>query len=349
MRKEQPMTTGPAVTGLISKEQAEVLTAEIRRACVEFVELRDHLQELIRQAHAGQIHNALGYASWTAWFADTVQIAPADKAQRQLWVAFMSGEGMSQRAIGKSLGVDQRTVSNDLRSGEENSSPDNVIGLDGKRYNPKRRQPIKSEVPPSDPTSELITLGRQVVSAVDKAAKLLHSFYDHPEYRARGAMDLDVDTALHHLANVAHKPEPQESPDAAINWDSLPGTAAKKLEVMRRQVRRELEAEFEDRVWADVNARVAGARNAMRVMQEQARKVLDSRKGIFTSSEWKQILFVAHPDTGKSVSDEHRANVFRLLNEADIVLLSEKDRPTPSPPLPSLDELRLRSAARKRR
>jgi hypothetical protein len=69
----------------------------------------------------------------------------------------------------------------------------------------------RNEEIPSDPTSELIMLGQQVVAAVDRAAKLLHSFYDHPEYQVRGVMDLDVDTSLHHFATVAHKPDLQDS------------------------------------------------------------------------------------------------------------------------------------------
>jgi hypothetical protein len=315
------MTTEPAVTGLISKEQAEVLTAEIRRACVEFAELRDHLQELIRQAHIGQVHNALGYASWTAWFADTVQIAPADKAQRQLWVAFMSGEGMSQRAIGASLGVDQKTVSNDLRAGEENSSPDNVIGLDGKRYKPKRRQPIKPEVPPSDPTSDVITLGRQVVSAVDRAAKLLHSFYDHPEYRARGAMDLDVDTALHHLATVAHKPEPQES----AKFDQY-------------------KAQCDDNVAAFKAKLESEAQQARALRDDERRRYQEGievyrAKGLITPSDYTTILSCLHPDSRNSVSDEKLAAAFRLFNDSRLKTLLVKEhptpRPTPSPRLPT--------------
>lgn len=48
---------------------------------------------------------------------------------------------MSQRAIAGVVGVDQKTVSNDLRGGE-NSSP--VTGRDGKTYQRKER--------PADPT-----------------------------------------------------------------------------------------------------------------------------------------------------------------------------------------------------
>jgi lambda repressor-like predicted transcriptional regulator len=108
-----------------------------------------------------------------------------------------------------------------------------------------------------------------------------------------------------------------------IDWASMPGTIQEKLGAIRRQVIKEVEAEIEPRVQARVEAQLELARNSMRVMQEKAAKVLKGNRGIFTPSEWKEILFVAHPDTGKSVSDEQRANVFRLLREADILLIKE--------------------------
>jgi hypothetical protein len=118
---------------------------------------------------------------------------------------------------------------------------------------------------------------------------------------------------------------------ALIDWASLPGTAQQKLETAKRQIRKELQAEFESRVRAQVDAQLESARNSMRVMQEEAYKILQGRRGVFTRSEWSQILFVVHPDTGKDVSDEKRANAFRLLNEADILLLNEANRPTTLP------------------
>lgn len=93
------------------------------------------------------------------------------------------------------------------------------------------------------------------------------------------------------------------------------------LKALSKDLRRQVESEIKERVRAEVEAQVALARNSMRVMQEQARRILDGRKGIFTPAEWSDILFVCHPDQGKNVSDEQRANVFRLLKEADILLL----------------------------
>ena len=95
----------------------------------------------LQRAKAGEIHVALGFSSWPAYVTDVVQIVPTDKAERRMLAALMSGEGMSQRAIGAALGVDQKTVSNDLRSGEENSSAV-TVGLDGKTYPREQTKPI---------------------------------------------------------------------------------------------------------------------------------------------------------------------------------------------------------------
>ena len=83
------------------------------------------LHALVAQAKSGQIHVALGFKCWTTYVADvfTLQVR-LDRPQRRELVGWLSGEGMSQRVIADVVGVDQKTVSNDLRAGEEFSSPE---------------------------------------------------------------------------------------------------------------------------------------------------------------------------------------------------------------------------------
>jgi hypothetical protein len=108
------------------------------------------LHALVQEAKQGEIHEELGFPSWTAYLADalTIQVQLGREQRREL-VGYLSGEGMSQRAISSVVGVDQKTISNDLRAGEENSSPQPVsanavvTGLDGKTYQPKPAQPAK--------------------------------------------------------------------------------------------------------------------------------------------------------------------------------------------------------------
>jgi len=87
--------------------------------------------------------------------------------------ALMSGKGMSQRAIAAVLDVDQKTVSNDLRSGEENSSAV-TDGLDGKNYKQKskanpKRPPIRGDM-------------RYAVDAVTKAVGRLSRVGDDDRF-----------------------------------------------------------------------------------------------------------------------------------------------------------------------
>jgi len=120
----------------LDEQTAKLLDAKIKEAVSKLADDTYEVLRLLKNAKQGQIHEALGFDSWTAYICEVLQVVPADREQRQVLVAVMSGEGMSQRAIASVLGVDQKTVSNDLRSGEENSST-KTTGLDGKRYERK--------------------------------------------------------------------------------------------------------------------------------------------------------------------------------------------------------------------
>jgi IS30 family transposase len=67
------------------------------------------------------------------------------RGERQEMVAMLSAEGMSTRAIAPIVGVDNKTVHNDLRR-VENSTPAPVQGMDGKTY--RRPEPTPAETAP---------------------------------------------------------------------------------------------------------------------------------------------------------------------------------------------------------
>lgn len=102
--------------------------------------IHNYLETLaeIAAAYAARDWDALGYADWDSYvdeeFGASRMRLPVE--HRQKAVTELRLAGMSQRAIGSALGVDQKTVSNDLRpaAGEENSSPAAVTGIDGKTY-----------------------------------------------------------------------------------------------------------------------------------------------------------------------------------------------------------------------
>jgi hypothetical protein len=120
----------------LDKEAAEALDIKIKEAGQKLATDTDALLGLLVLAKAGQIHEALGFSSWPAYVMEVVRIEPTDKAERRMMAVLMNREGMSQRAIAVALSVDQKTISNDLRAGEENSSAD-TVGLDGKTYQSK--------------------------------------------------------------------------------------------------------------------------------------------------------------------------------------------------------------------
>jgi hypothetical protein len=145
---------------MLTKEEAKKLSNQIKSASEKFVTSRSHLQDLIEQAYNGQIHEALG-TTWVAWFADTVRISVEDEDERKLWSESLGVKGMSQRAIGKVLGVSAATVNRDQKetaakadeSGVPHETPaEKSTGLDGKEYTrPEPKQPEQDE--PLDTTA----------------------------------------------------------------------------------------------------------------------------------------------------------------------------------------------------
>ena len=105
---------------------ARRLTERIRLNVVSVRDGVEKLQALLEEAKEGNVHVALGYPSWTAYIAEVMGDEPLrlSRDDRREIVHYLTGEGMSTRAIGQALGVDQKTVVNDRRSGEEISSPE---------------------------------------------------------------------------------------------------------------------------------------------------------------------------------------------------------------------------------
>ena len=113
---------------------------------------------------------------------------------------------------------------------------------------------------------------------------------------------------------------------------------------MRRVIRREVEAEFEPRVQAEVQRRVENARKRIASTEAESRRVLNARKGIITRADYDLIRSCLHPDSRLSATNEKLAKAFRTFNEAEILLLNEKDFPTTN--LPSMEDLMRRRRPR---
>lgn len=120
--------------------------------------------DAIAEAYERRDWVALGHASWDVYCEKEFgeQRLKLTRDQREQAVLAFRGAGMSTRAIGAALGVDNKTVRNDL-AGAEYSAPAEVRGSDGKTYAPTKdagppRGPVEAsepvEVPPSAPAPE---------------------------------------------------------------------------------------------------------------------------------------------------------------------------------------------------
>lgn len=130
--------TGEIVTGHITATEARVLTDRIRGGLTVAY---DGLVE----AFAGRADLALGYESWDAYCASEFtegRMVRLDREQRREIVGSMREAGMSTRAIGSALGVNDRTVRNDMSSAEKSAdAPATVTSLDGRQRPASRPTP----------------------------------------------------------------------------------------------------------------------------------------------------------------------------------------------------------------
>jgi hypothetical protein len=107
----------------------------------------------IAAAYADRDWFTLGYASFEAYveseFSEArLRLSPDERREA---VAELRRAGMSQRAIGTTLGVDAATVNRDLRTVADATVPDRITGTDG------REQPASRPAPKPAPTPEPVT------------------------------------------------------------------------------------------------------------------------------------------------------------------------------------------------
>jgi hypothetical protein len=156
----------------LTKREAKALDKKVRNASDKLSTSTENLLELLEQAAAGQIHEALELPSWTAWFKDAVQVQVSDRFERKELVKLMSGKGMSQRAIAGSLGVSQKTVDRDLDD-EPVEEGATVTSLDGVERPANRRTTAdEDEQEPLDVEAE------EISDEPMKSAEIVTAFAD---------------------------------------------------------------------------------------------------------------------------------------------------------------------------
>jgi hypothetical protein len=140
---------------------AEARRDRIRTLLGDLVRDRDEVLQLVVQAAHAADHLVLGFDSWTEFVQTEFGglLARLDRDDRRESVAHLAMAGLSFRAIAAVIAVDERTVRRDAHAaGAANAAPvtvpDNVVGIDGKRYarpepqpaKPARRTPLPDQV-----------------------------------------------------------------------------------------------------------------------------------------------------------------------------------------------------------
>ena len=147
----------------LPKAKAEALDKKIATAVGTIGNSMEKLFALVTEAKEGKIHVALGFPSWTAYFADRVAAPMNAIGERKEVAAMLHDEGMSNRAIGAVLGVSHATASNDVKAAKAEREkkaaaegktvvapkPGKTVGKDGKTYTrkPVAKKPVAQPKP----------------------------------------------------------------------------------------------------------------------------------------------------------------------------------------------------------
>lgn len=112
---------------VLSAREAERLTDQIKFTIESIDNGLFKLRNLLEEAQQSNVWQMLGFSSWTAYLASLFEGRPMrlPRDQRQELVGYLSGEGMSSRAIAPIVGVTPMQVSRDVKasSGVTNVTP----------------------------------------------------------------------------------------------------------------------------------------------------------------------------------------------------------------------------------
>lgn len=127
----------------LTTDEAEAVTGRIRRWVNDFP-----IEDVVL-AFRGRVWVALSYASWSEWCECELGGLKLPAPKRREVVAELSGAGMSNRAIGDAIGVDERTVRRDATAANAAVDSDRkTLGQDGR----ERGQPLPKPVVPQSET-----------------------------------------------------------------------------------------------------------------------------------------------------------------------------------------------------
>ncbi len=157
----------------MSADAAERLTTRIRLCLDTIADNIEQVVPLIEEAKAANVHEALGYRSWTAYVSERFGgvLGRLDRSERRPLVLLLSEQGMSTRAIGSVVGASEGTVRNDL-AGAQDYAPGPVTGIDGKTYVRRERESVRLPNDIAGAVRQLNELDAQITTLRAAAADL---------------------------------------------------------------------------------------------------------------------------------------------------------------------------------
>jgi hypothetical protein len=110
---------------LLTPGEAQRLTQRIKLTAGAIRDNLWKLRNLVEEAKQSNAWQILGFASWTAYLADTLADEPMrlGREERQELVGYLSGEGLSTRAIAPIVGASHMQVKRDIDAGVTNVTP----------------------------------------------------------------------------------------------------------------------------------------------------------------------------------------------------------------------------------
>ena len=148
--------------------------------------------------------------------------------------------------------------------------------------------------------------------------------------------EMSLNAAYRTVAQPRKKERPPAPPPPPVDVKSLSGNAREKLEAAIRQEKRRLQHDFEQAVQvALADALEDTVLPNYNKQMNDARKIIETRKGFMTRATYRLILSWLHPDRVRD--QEQKASItkaFHAFSELELALLNEKEMPTITAPIP---------------
>ena len=246
-------------------------------------------------------------------------LTPAEqRVERGRIAKKMSDQGFTQQQIAKQLGVDQKTISNDLMGFNLGEIPKSKPAKTA--TNPKGAGRPKGRAP-------------KAIEREEKVAALKDAGLTTAEIAVEvGLGERAVSQALEHV-------QIKREAEAQIDPSTLSLSAQQKLATAIKQHQQKLSAGYQAHIQEEIRKRLEETvLPHYREKQAEAEKVIKSRKGVMDKATFNRIRRCLHPDSRQSVTDKILGEAFDAFMALEKILLDEKDSPTEFTQLPSTYE-----------